>query len=198
MGTKRNLHTISDLWSSFLEGDEAAFSILYRICYRKLYSYGVNLGIDNEQIRDIIQDLFLKIYEKPDIVKEATTIIPFLLVSMKNTFLNNKKISDRFSNLDQSEVFDLKYSVNSIESEEEEAHIKQLVDDIMQVLSPRQKEIIYLRFVHQLEYLEIATILEISEQAARNLIHRAMKRMRKENLNSIFLIIFTFLLTVNQ
>ena len=199
MEAKRNLYVISGLWSSFLGGDEAAFSRLYKICYRKLYSYGVSLGIDDELIRDIIQDLFLKIYEKPEIVKEVSTIIPFLLTSMKNAFFNNKKISGRFSNLEQlDDVFNLKYSVNSVESEEEDAHIKQLVNDIMQSLSPRQKEIIYLRFSHQLEYHEIATVLKISEQSARNLIHRAIKKMRKDNLSLIFLIIFSALLTGDQ
>ena len=43
-----------DLWKLFLEGDKEAFSVFYRHNYRKLYSYGISLGMDSELIDDII------------------------------------------------------------------------------------------------------------------------------------------------
>ena len=56
-------------------------------------------------------------------------------------------------------------------------------------MTPRQKEIIYLRFLHQKEYEEIAQIMDMSEQAARNLTYRAMEKIRKEN-NDFFVLLF--------
>ena len=67
------------------------------------------------------------------------------------------------------------------------ASIKRILDG----LTPRQREIIYLRFLHQMDYKEIAVIMNLSEQAARNLTHRAMDKLRKEN-DTGFLILILF------
>ncbi|MDR0864278.1 MAG: sigma-70 family RNA polymerase sigma factor [Candidatus Symbiothrix sp.] len=196
MTDNQNIYSDSELWSSFIAGDKEAFSILYRLSYKKLYSYGISLGMDNDQIRDIIQDLFVKLFEKPELIKETSTIAPFLFVSMRNAFINNQKIKERYPNLNNMETFDVKYitETDTIGNQEDEMHIKQRVDEIMNILSPRQKEIIYLRFLHQMEYEEIASIMNLSEQAARNLTHRAIKKMRDNNLNQTFFILISLLI----
>jgi hypothetical protein len=76
-----------DLWKLFLEGDKEAFSVFYRHNYRKLYSYGISLGMDSELIDDIIQELFVKLYTRPQLIKDFSTIQAFLyaaLLIMKN------------------------------------------------------------------------------------------------------------------
>ena len=76
-----------------------------------------------------------------------------------------------------------------IEDEEELKALKEKIHRIINSLTPRQKEIIYLRFLHQKEYEEIAQIMDMSEQAARNLTYRAMEKIRKEN-NDFFVLLF--------
>ena len=46
-------------------------------------------------------------------------------------------------------------------------------------LTSRQKEAIYLRFNEELDYTEIAELLEMSIEASRNLIYRAVKELRE-------------------
>jgi RNA polymerase sigma-70 factor (ECF subfamily) len=46
-------------------------------------------------------------------------------------------------------------------------------------LSNRQKEIIYLKFYQNLSYEEVSEIMNINYQVARNLLHQAIKAMRK-------------------
>lgn len=179
------------LWENFLKGDEAAFSSFYKKNYPILYSYGQALQIEEGQIRDIIQDIFLKIYSSPSIIKNSSTIRSLLLVSLRNAYINHKKKQKKITNLDDAD-FVFQYSVeNSFGDEEEQRQVKAEVDSIMEKLTPRQKEIIYLRFLHQMSYEEISQIMNMSEQAARNLIYRAVERIRKDNKNSyvLFLII---------
>ncbi len=46
------------------------------------------------------------------------------------------------------------------------------------VLSPRQKEIIYYRFVEGLSYEEICQIMDMNYQSTQNLIQRSLKKLR--------------------
>ena len=180
-----------DLWKLFLEGDKEAFSVFYCHNYRKLYSYGISLGMDSELIDDIIQELFVKLYTRPQLIKDFSTIQAFLYAAMRNAFVNHEKQRKKYLYLDEFENFELPYFVENtqIEDEEELKALKEKIHRIINSLTPRQKEIIYLRFLHQKEYEEIAQIMDMSEQAARNLTYRAMEKIRKEN-NDFFVLLF--------
>ncbi|GAB6008410.1 RNA polymerase [Bacteroidia bacterium] len=173
----------SALWISFTKGNNNAFAKIYKSSYRMLYSYGLSFKITDEHVRDIIQDLFLKLYSRPELVKDSTTLRPLLFSAMRNSCINSVKINQRHTKLDVSGDFDLKFSVddNMIEDNEEQERVKALVEKILASLTVRQREIIYLRFLHQMEYEEISKIMNMTEQAARNLIYRAMEKIRKEN-----------------
>ncbi|NDV80503.1 RNA polymerase sigma factor [Bacteroides sp. 51] len=185
----------SELWTSFVNGDKDSFSLFYKYNYAKLYAYGIGLGMDDETIRDIIQELFIKLYTRPHLIKEVATIQPFLFASVRNAFINHEKFNSRHLSYHQIENFELNYSVENsqIEDEEELQILRNKVNHVIGSLTARQKEIIYLRFLHQMEYHEIAHIMDVSEQAARNLTYRAMEKMRKENPD--FMLCF-FLLTL--
>lgn len=180
-----------DLWKLFLEGDKEALSVFYRHNYRKLYSYGISLGMDSELIDDIIQELFVKLYTRPQLIKDFSTIQAFLYAAVRNAFVNHEKQRKKYLYLDEFENFELPYFVENtqIEDEEELKALKEKIHRIINSLTPRQKEIIYLRFLHQKEYEEIARIMDMSEQAARNLTYRAMEKIRKEN-NDFFVLLF--------
>ena len=57
-------------------------------------------------------------------------------------------------------------------------------------LTGRQKEIIYLRFIHEMSFDEISEIMEINIQSARNLLARSMEKLRKEAILAIILFFY--------
>ena len=183
----------SDLWLSFIEGEHEAFSSLYRLCYHKLYAYGCRLGMSDAEVRDVIQDIFLKIYTRPELVKDRFTIRAFLFASIKNAYINLGNYGYRLVAIQNISDFEFTFSVenNALEEKEERENMSALIKRILDGLTPRQREIIYLRFLHQMDYKEIAVIMNLSEQAARNLTHRAMDKLRKEN-DTGFLILILF------
>lgn len=185
----------SNLWDSFINGNEGAFSMFYKKNYTKLYSYGMSLGLDDDQARDIIQELFIKLYANPLLIKDTSTIQSFLFVSVRNAFINHIKFKKKHINYQQIDNFEFPYVVenNRLEDEEEIKIIKAKVDKIISTLTPRQKEIIYLRFLQQMEYDEIAQVMNMTEQAARNLIHRAVEKARKDN-PELAIILFVLIL----
>jgi RNA polymerase sigma-70 factor (ECF subfamily) len=66
--------------------------------------------------------------------------------------------------------------------------MKQKVFNALNELSPRQREIIYLKFHQNLSYDEISEIMHINYQAARNLIYQSIKMLKKIIAVSLFLL----------
>jgi RNA polymerase sigma factor (sigma-70 family) len=173
---------ITGCWQSFREGSTDAFASIYKQFYPKLYAYGMKFTADHEQIRDIIQDLFVKLYVKPSLVSNADTLPAFLFASLRNACINQAQYVLRHVDILTVSDFVLPFDVagDALEDREEEEQLRLQIETILNSLTPRQREIIYLRFLHQLDYKEISRIMRLSGQAARNLIHRAVAHIREK------------------
>ncbi len=184
----------SDLWQNFMNGDKNSFSLLYKKCYKNLYNYGINFGMDTVLAEDAIQDLFLKLYTRPELINNLSTIRSFLFRSIKNYFINELKKGEKNISLDESGSelpFTFDYTIDeSIINKDEEKEMKVKIDNILKFLTPRQREIIYFRFLYEMEYEEISQIMNISGQSARNLLHKAFEKIKKSygNLSILLLI----------
>jgi RNA polymerase sigma factor (sigma-70 family) len=177
-----NEPAIADWWLSFRNGNTEAFAALYKWFYPRMYAYGLKLISDNEQVQDIIQDLFMKLYTKPSLVGDAETLSSFLFAWFRNACINYANNHLRRVDIETVSDFELSFDLadNMMETQEEE-QVHRRVKTIINSLTPRQREIIYLRFMQQLDYKEISRIMHHSSQAATyNLIHRALEQIRKK------------------
>lgn len=174
---------IVSLWIQFLEGNEIAFSQLYCLFFDDLLTYGRRVGGDNEMVEDLIQDLFLKLYQKKIILEDNTRLRPFLFRALKNLIYNQLLRNAKLQPLsDYDFAFDLTYTIDEQLYLTHGQGLSDEVHRILKGLTGRQKEIIYLRFVHEMSFEEISEIMEINIQSARNLLTRSMEKLRKEAL----------------
>lgn len=172
---------IINLWIQFLNGNETAFSQLYCLFFDDLLTYGRRVGGDNEMVEDLIQDLFLKLYQKKIILADNTRLRPFLFRALKNLIYNQLLRNERLRPLPNYNLaFDLNYTIDEQLSLTHDQGLSDEVHRILKGLTGRQKEIIYLRFVHEMSFEEISEIMEINIQSARNLLTRSMEKIRKE------------------
>lgn len=184
------------LFTKFKEGDKHAFSFFYEFYINDLYAYGISLGGEKEVVKDTIQDIFLKIYFEEKNYSSIDHLKYFLLKSLKNRLYNiykSKSVSTSTGITEDVLSFSITTTVlDRIIDEEDCTIIKQQVDDLLSKLTSRQKEAIYLRFMQELEYEEIAEIMEITQHAARKLISRSLERLRNEEqlLLILFMLIF--------
>ena len=63
----------------------------------------------------------------------------------------------------------------------------------MKTLTSRQREAIYLRYIREISIEDIAAMLNMNYQSARNLIHRSIQKLRKELLTAIFILLHSYL-----
>ena len=182
---------IIDLWVQFWDGNEMAFSQLYCLCFDDLLAYGRRVGGDNEMVEDLIQDLFLKLYQKKIILEDNTKLRSFLFRALKNLIYNQLLRNAKLQSLpDYDFAFDLDYTIDEQLSWMNDLGLSDEVHHILKGLTGRQKEIIYLRFIHEMSFEEISEIMKINTQSARNLLFRSMEKIRK-NLHQL---LFHFLL----
>ncbi|MCE5225342.1 MAG: sigma-70 family RNA polymerase sigma factor [Porphyromonadaceae bacterium] len=176
-----NAQTDLEIWQSFLEGNEHALEEIYRGQYSRLYAYGIKFVADKELVKDCIQDLFVKLHCNRKQLRETVNLNTYLIRALKN------KLYDSLSaHIDMQDIdalpFDLKAedSFFTLFSENDEDLLqKHKLQKALEKISPRQRESIYLRFIQELDYEEIGTILEINYQSAKNLVSRTLIKLRE-------------------
>jgi RNA polymerase sigma factor (sigma-70 family) len=69
---------------------------------------------------------------------------------------------------------------------ETEASLHSKLASLLNELPARQKEAIYLRYYEDMEYKQIAEIMNVNYQSVLNLIQKALNKLRAEQLLTLF------------
>lgn len=172
-------------WQKLKSGDEKALGALYETYIDALYQYGIAFIYNEELVQDCIQDLFIHLWDKRENLNIPNDGKSYLIVSLRNRILNSIKKSKKtsLSNIDDNFMKDVEISIDEkiIAAEHTKEELAKLNKELSE-LSARQKEIIYLKFNKGLDYDQIAEILDINYQSARNLVHRTLMVLRKNML----------------
>lgn len=170
------------LWKAMLRGDRSALNKIYEEHFGSLYRYGIRMLRDEDAVKDCLHTLFLKIWTHHGTLKQTDNIRYYLISALRNTIINYRYQENRIHKVEMqdNEVFDLKFSVESafIEKEQQTETNQQLVL-AMNELTPRQKEIIYLRYFEELDYNEVAEIMGLTMKGAYKLNARALEALRQ-------------------
>lgn len=174
--------TDSEIWTSFKKGEEWAISFIYAEHAEKLYRYGLKFTSEIPVLEDALQDLFAELIKNRKNIGHTDNILFYLLKSYKRKLLRKMQTEKRFVSDEEVQEyhFDVTWSVEHelIMEEVSEQKSKMLLNALNE-LTPRQKEAIYLRFTKELDYKEVAGLMDISVEACRNLISKAISSLRK-------------------
>lgn len=179
-------------WETLKAGNIQGLKELYNLHHGGLYAYGMVLCQDADRVKDSIHDLFLNIWNNRQGLSIPASGKAYLMVSLR------RKIFDRGSKRDQFTIpleesgmdheLDLDAEEHWIRSEEE-SEVQVKLDMAMAQLSERQKEIIHMKYYQQMEYEEIARIMDLNYQSARNLVNRALLVLRKEMITLVMILL---------
>jgi len=170
------------LWKKLREGDQQALEQLFLYNYSLLYDYGFKICRDNELVKDHIQELFAYIWEKRTSLSDVESVKSYLLVSFRRKILTALKRSRRKYAIhryfaDEQDWVEFSVEKDLIISEQQKQKNNQL-NKAFNSLPPRLLEALYLKIYSGLKYSEIAPVMEISEQVARNYVSEAIQRLR--------------------
>ncbi|WP_203558551.1 RNA polymerase sigma factor [Bacteroides sp. 519] len=170
-----------ELWIQFKAGNDNAFAELYKLNVDDMLDYGLHFTPLRDQVKDAIQDVFVNLYNKRDNLNVVENVRVYLLVSLKNTIYSFFKKDIQHYQIDTIEpVFTLESSVEELyigdeQENEQERHIKQMLN----LLSPREREAMYYRYTEGLGVEEICVLMKLNNQSVRNLLYRSIAKIRE-------------------
>lgn len=187
----------SILWVQFRNGEKNALGTLFEQYYDDLYAYGMKLTGNDDIVRDCIQDLFVKLWESRNRIKTVRQVKPYLIRAFRNLRIDQSRLADRkqmktllISELSELINFDLEDF--TIDTEIEQDQITKMINSL-NLLSPRIREAIYLRYFTGLSCDEIASVMNVNIQSVRNLIYQGILSLKKELLALIIFSKYVFL-----
>jgi RNA polymerase sigma factor (sigma-70 family) len=179
-------------WSRFLSGDNDAYCWLYNTYVQILYAYGLRFTADSEIIKDCIHDIFTQLYKNRQQLTTPDNVKVYLLVALKNNLIHTLNKASVYDPIHPETAWFLpEPTVEEQFIDREQSDIRQKkIEELLSVLTPRQKEIIYYRFIQELGLDEICSLMELNYQSAQNLIQRSLKKIRDSyGLISLFLLL---------
>lgn len=168
------------LWNQCLQGNTQAFEEIYKRFYPLLYAYGIKIVPDHDLIRDTIQNLFVKLIQNHRQLSPTPYIKGYLLCAFRNKLfdqLEQQKSTDDIARYEDrfitDELVSTLFGTDTRESEQ------QKLMQAFRQLPARQQKILYLYYVSELKHEEIAAVLDINYQSSKNLLFRALTKLRE-------------------
>jgi RNA polymerase sigma-70 factor, ECF subfamily len=177
---------------------------LFNYFYPRLYNFSKSFLKLEEGIDDIIQEVFLKIWQNRKNIKNTETFNSYIFTITRNLLLN--ELRSRLNEQKTKEkIFKRSVAEEFLLSEQiEYQEMKEKVDQMVAILPERQREVFHLSRKEGLSYKEIATQLDIAEKTVEYHISQAIgvlkKKMKELGFagDAVFLVLFLINATDSQ
>ena len=171
-GSKSDAH----YWEAMREGSAAAFETIFRTYYEFLFNYGLRYQADPEEDKDCVQELFITIWERRELLGPTTSIRNYLLASLRRLIL--KRIKQRPTHVEMdANTFDVQVQLPheaTLILDQSTTESLTLLHNSLEKLPERQKEAVYLKYYGDQSFAEIAVIMGITTRAVYKLLYKAL------------------------
>ncbi len=167
------------------------FTVLHNRLYGRVFSF-VRLRIsDKEEVKDIVQDVFLKAFKSWEVLPDESTARNFLFVIARQKMIDvwrsgRKKYQTDLVSTNNDKDSDFSPDFDSFESDQplpEDIFIQgekqKQISEFLNLLKKEERELLVLRFLEELEYVELARIYKTTEDNIRQKVSRALQNLRK-------------------
>jgi len=173
-------HTEQQLISLLRSGSQFAFERLFESYSQKLYRFSLSYLKSETEAEEIVQEVFLKIWENHESLKNETSFQSYLFTIAFNAIrkhFNNKSKNEKY----RTEILEFLASENSsIESKPDFEVLITKLEQLIDQMPDRRKEIFLKRKKEGKSVREIATSMYISPKTVENQITEAMHFLKKE------------------
>jgi len=172
-------------WQLLADGEKQGLYECFNIFYDDLYRFGFSLYKNPELVKEGIHNLFIELWHIKHKLGAVQNIQQYILTIFKRTLY---KTCRQFSEETQTGCLTTDPSTESTLSEpsyeailiasQQDEHLKKRLQKALDQLSPRQKEIILLRYFDMVAFKDIACQTGLSERTVYNTLHNAIKVLR--------------------
>ncbi len=168
-------------------GDITAFEMLYNEHYAPLCHFAQRFVFDLDTAREIVQDVFVRIWEKKTSLPAEISLKNYLYTSVRNKcidYLKHLNVKNEFRKKRIKEILDQgNNSSNTIDDPLDGLITKELenaIKDAIETLPEKCREIFMLSRFKGLKYREIAKELNISVKTVETQMSRAFESLREK------------------
>jgi RNA polymerase sigma-70 factor (family 1) len=178
-----------ELLAMFKEGQKNAYLEIYRRYWPLLYHHARKMVQNDEDAKDLIQDVFAVFWLDGPSLEIQTTLSAYLYALVRYKVFNlidRKKVRSNY--LTSLEDF-IKKNEYSGEYRVREKQMEELIEKEIAALPPKMREVFELSRKANMSYLEIAEKLNISDNTVKKQMSNALKILRSR-LSVIFDLFF--------
>lgn len=170
-------------------GDAKSLKILFDTFYPSLCNYAFQFLNDYDMAEEVVQNLFVKIWEKRSTLDIETSVKNYLFRSVRNQCINLIQ-HEKVKQLHAQKIKEALFTEEASESYYLDAEMAIRIESAIETLPEKRREIFRLSREDGLKYREIAEKLEISVKTVETQMGLALKALRDKFRNSLLLFIF--------
>ncbi len=183
------------------KGDKGVFKKLFEIYYLRLFLYTKSYVEDTDTAKDIVQDLFINLWEKRKKLDIASSLSSYLFRAVHNRsiqFLRHKKVISKFKEkhmlkLKEAEIL-YSTSVDFTFSEVQFNEIRNILNQTFNSLPGKTREVFSLSREQEKSNQDIANTLNINIKTVEYYITKAL-RIFHTALKDYFILFILFRIT---
>lgn len=155
--------------------NKAVFEAMFHEYYPGLLKFSENIVFDREVAEDILQNLFIYIWEHAEYLKITSSLKSYLYISIKNRCLNylrNRRIEDK------NQLLYIEAGISNLDENNMEPEIFYQIQEAINSLPPKMREIFRLKYEEERSIGEISKSLQLSENTVKTQLLRAKGKLR--------------------
>lgn len=173
------------------KGNHQALAYLMDTYHKSLCLYAFSLSNDYDNAKDIVQNVFIKLWDDRDKIQSIKSIKRFLNKSVYNGFIDQWRKDKRMLSI---EIKHFKALEQVIEDENDDLKMQiELVNQAIENLPLKCKETFLLSRKEGLTNIEIAEYMNVSRRTVETQINKAFRILRKSLIQKIEPILFLLL-----
>ena len=179
------------LFKKIKQDDKKAFEALFHRYYGILCHYAAQLTKNETEAEEIVQELFVRFWEKREKIQIDTSLKNYLFRAVKNQSLNyihHSQIKNQYA----KKVFLDAEAKNTDEFNYAETGLLQKIEESINSLPEKRQKIFRLSRQQGLKYREIAEKLNISVKTVETQMGLAIKTLRKKLKHYSGILLFLF------
>ncbi|OGR04289.1 MAG: hypothetical protein A2511_14525 [Deltaproteobacteria bacterium RIFOXYD12_FULL_50_9] len=180
---------IIELVSTLRTKDELAFARLVRLFERRIYNLALNYLKQEEEAKDLTQEIFVAVYRALPQLKEDSKFVPWLYQIAINHSRNHYQKLKRTGffttqSLDDPDSSLQLISASSPQRDLEKQELNRLVREAIASMPTTEKEILILRDIQDLSYEVISSTLELPLGTVKSKLNRARIALKNRLKNT--------------
>ena len=178
MSQKYSQDEAQALVKALKEGNQLAFSIVYKTYAAQTFSLAFKYLLNKELAEDAVQNLFLKLWLKKEEIDETKPINRYLFTMLKNDLLNTLRDSKKNIYL----LEDCLSMVLELEDNSQNENLKQeqmnIIQQALEQLSPQRRKVFEMKVSLKYSNQEIADKLNLSINTIKFQYSQSLKQIR--------------------